>query len=140
MEDPSINLVYYAEYFGYKGPCELPPFDRRKILLENMILSCAMFKKEDWKSVGGYDIKMIKGYEDWEFWINLVLNINNFKVFKLDYVGFYYRRKEISRDVNISNDIKAAKKLVRYIERKHFKHYLSVFHIKFINKIKKLVK
>jgi hypothetical protein len=105
-----------------------------------MILSCALYKKEDWMSVGGYDIKMKEGYEDWEFWINLVLNIKNFKVVKLEYVGFYYRRKEISRDVNITRDIKAAKKLVRYIERKHFKHYLSVFPIKIMNRIKRLIK
>lgn len=142
LENPNINLVYCnAEYFGItEGPCELPPFDRKKILLGNMILSCALYKKEDWKSVGGYDIKMKEGYEDWEFWINLVLNIKDFKVVKLDYVGFYYRRKEISRDVNVSNNIKVAKKLVRYIERKHFKHYLSVFPIKIINKIKRLIK
>ncbi|OJV36708.1 MAG: hypothetical protein BGO33_04235 [Bacteroidia bacterium 43-41] len=131
-----VNLVYCnAKYFGIKeGLCVLPPYDKKKILLGNMILNCALYKKEDWMAVDGYDIKMKNGYEDWEFWISLVLHNKNFKVIKLDYVGFYYRRNEISRDVNVSNNIKIAKKLVRYIERKHFKYYYVIILKKIIKK------
>ncbi|MPM46910.1 hypothetical protein SDC9_93617 [bioreactor metagenome] len=137
LDNPNVDLVYCnAEYFGIcEGPCILPPFDREKILLGNMILNCALYKKESWKEVGGYDIKMKDGYEDWEFWISLVLNKQNFNVVKLDYVGFYYRRKEVSRDVYVSNNIKIAKKLVRYIERKHFKYFYVIILKKITRRI-----
>lgn len=140
-EDKETDLVYCnAEYFGIEqGPCDLPPFDRKNILLSNMILSCALFKKDAWKSVGGYDIKMKSGYEDWEFWINLIYSKKDFKVIKLDYIGFYYRRKEFSRDVNVALNIRMAKKLVRYIERKHLKHYLPVLPLKLRNRILRLI-
>jgi len=136
-ENIDVDLVYCnAKYFGIEeGLCVLPPYDRKKILEGNMILSCAFFRKEDWAAVGGYDIKMKEGYEDWEFWISIILNKKNFNVIKIDYIGFYYRRKEISRDVNVSNNIKIAKRLVRYIEKKHFRHYYALVLKKIIKRI-----
>jgi hypothetical protein len=34
--------------------------------------NCSMFRKEDWKLVGGYDESMRSGWEDWEFYIRLM--------------------------------------------------------------------
>lgn len=58
----------------------------------NMIFCLVFFKKVDWEKVGGYDINMKYGWEDWEFWI--VLLKNGGKVKKLSYVGFYYCIKD----------------------------------------------
>lgn len=38
-------------------------------LKNNQINCCSLFKKEIWKNIGGYDEKMVDGYEDWDFWL-----------------------------------------------------------------------
>jgi glycosyltransferase involved in cell wall biosynthesis len=71
---PNIDVVHgYAEYFGEKdGLWKIDDFDLQKMLIHNYIDACAIFKKEIWKKVGGYDENMpYQGHEDWEFWIAL---------------------------------------------------------------------
>jgi len=71
---PEISVVYgYAEYFGErKGLWKIDDFDIQKMLVHNYIDACAVYKKELWEKVGGYDEKMpYQGHEDWEFWIAL---------------------------------------------------------------------
>ncbi len=69
-----------------------------------MIFCSAIFRKEDWASVGGYDVNMIYGLEDWEFWISLLKDKG--KVIKLDYFGFYYRIKSDSRNKSLNAERK----------------------------------
>jgi hypothetical protein len=44
------------------------------------------------------------GFEDWDFWIELLKNSSK-KVIRMNYLGFYYRRKDVSRDVNINKNL-----------------------------------
>ena len=69
-----IDVIHgYAEYFGEKeGLWKVDDFDLQKILMYNYIDACAIFKKELWEKVGGYDENMpYQGNEDWDFWISL---------------------------------------------------------------------
>ncbi len=45
-------------------------------LFTNQIPYCALFRKEVFTKFGGYDEKMLKGFEDWDF--NIRLGANNF--------------------------------------------------------------
>jgi GT2 family glycosyltransferase len=36
---------------------------------QNFIDACAMFRREVWEQVGGYD-EGLRGFEDWEFWLH----------------------------------------------------------------------
>ena len=88
-----------------------------------MIFCSALFKKEDWKLVGGYDANMIYGLEDWEFWISILKNGGNVKC--LDIVGFYYRVKENSMSTLIS--VEQRDFTQRYVAQKHFNFYKEIF-------------
>lgn len=95
--DFTLKLVYCkAEYFGDQtGSWYLPSFSIQNLARFNMIFSSALFRKKEWELVGGYDINMIYGIEDWEFWISILKGGG--EVCCLDIVGFYYRKKQVSR-------------------------------------------
>ncbi|MCK0109025.1 glycosyltransferase family 2 protein [Flavobacteriaceae bacterium S0825] len=126
-EDSTLKLVYCnAEKFGDEsGLWNLPPFSLYNLSQNNLIFPCAMYKKKDWEIIGGYDVNMIYGWEDWEFWISLLKNGGGVK--KLDLVGFYYRIKAVSMLKNI--DEEKGIFLLNYLSVKHadffVKHYGS---------------
>ena len=112
-----LKLVYCkAEKFGDEnGIWILPEFSPLKLASDNVIFCSAIFKKPDWNKIGGYDEKMIRGLEDWEFWIALLKSGG--EVFRLDEVGFYYRIKKSSRQSDLNKMNKSD--LLEYISIKH---------------------
>jgi glycosyltransferase involved in cell wall biosynthesis len=127
--DISLKVVYCkAEKFGNEvGLWNLPPYSIKALALDNMIFCTAMYRKEDWKRIGGYDPGMISGLEDWEFWIGLLKNGE--KIYKLDIIGFYYRVKNNSRQTDLNRNNKSS--LFEYISVKHADFYvkqLGSFH------------
>lgn len=119
----NTDIVYcQAEYFGSKvGKMILDDFNQEDILLENQIFCTSFFQKKSWVTVGGYDENMLSGYEDWEFWIHIFSLQSELNVSKLDYVGFYYRIKEQSR--NTEAMFKNDENIRKYIFTKHFDTY-----------------
>jgi glycosyltransferase involved in cell wall biosynthesis len=117
LEDISLSIVYCkAEKFGNEhGLWELKPFSMKALAVENMIFCSAMFKKSDWVRVGGYDVNMLYGFEDWEFWIAILKNGGNVK--RIDFIGFFYRIKENSMIQVLGKEKK--KKLHEYLSVKH---------------------
>lgn len=122
-EDSKLKVVYCnAEKFGaVQGPWKLQEFSIKKMAYINMIFCSAFFKKADWEKVGGYNINMKYGWEDWEFWIALLKNGG--KVKKLSYVGFYYRIKD--KSMLQSMDESQKKKLCNYMSVKHAEFYVK---------------
>lgn len=121
------GIIYAkAEFFGsVNSDWNLPDFELSKIYLNNYIYCSAFFKKSDWNLIGGFDQNLRQGREDWEFWINL-LSTTKKNVKRINYVGFYYRRKEESMDtvINSNSDIMFNAEL--YIYNKHailYKNY-----------------
>ena len=100
-------------------------FEGANILIENSIFCSAFFQKKLWEKVGGYDENMINGYEDWEFWIRLYSTFDNLIVTRLDYFGFSYRLKEVSRNTLAMKD--HDKKIKEYILQKHNSLYYKCF-------------
>ena len=91
-ENKCIGIVGgLTEFFGEKsGLFDLPKFDKRRFMLSNCLVCSHMFRKEDWKRVGGYNSNMNLGLEDWDFWLSL-LEINR-DVYQFDEVFFRYRK------------------------------------------------
>jgi glycosyltransferase involved in cell wall biosynthesis len=121
-----VKVVYcHAEKFGEKtGPWNLKPFSRSALALDNMIFISAMFRKEDWQAIGGFDPRFTKGWEDWEFWINLLKSGG--KVIKLPEIGFYYRIRGVSRRKSTKSVDK--QNTIEILNTKHqdfFKQYLG---------------
>lgn len=116
------TIIYCeAEFFGNKtGKWELPDFNYRELATNNIIFCSAFFKKNDWSNNNGYDVKMLHGLEDWEFWISLLKEGK--KVYKINSTCFFYRIKHESMITNLHNDKK--RKMLYYLETKH----LDFFH------------
>lgn len=123
--DENLKLVYAKAYkFGIKNEeWILNPFSLKELSLGNMIYCSALFKKQDWLRVNGYDVNMKYGYEDWEFWIAILKNGGTVK--KLDKICFYYRIKEESmlKSISASQD----KALYDYVCTKHIDLYIKIF-------------
>lgn len=123
-ENPTI-IYCEAEYFGEKnGENILDDYSLEKILLQNLIFCTAFYKKSDWLKVGGYDLNMIYGLEDWEFWIS-ILTRENKKVIKIPYLGFFYRIKLDSRSVSLKGN--KIKMMIDYINKKHIDLYFEIY-------------
>ncbi|MFA9189973.1 glycosyltransferase family 2 protein [Flavobacterium sp. FZUC8N2.13] len=89
--NPEIGVVHgHAEYFGEQtGIWKVDDYQLEKILVHNYIDACAIYKKELWKKVGGYDQNMPhQGHEDWDFWI--ALGIHGVKFYHLKKITFKY--------------------------------------------------
>ena len=126
-----LKVVYsLAEKFGEEsGLWKLPDFNLLNLSRKNMIFCSAIFKRSDWDLVGGYDINMIYGWEDWEFWIALLKNGG--EVYKIESVQFYYRIKKDSMLTGMN--FEKSKKMTEYISVKHadffVKQYGSFHHL-----------
>lgn len=134
-KNPSLKVVYCkAEKFGDEtGEWKLPSFSIYDLYHFNMIFCSALFKKKDWEFVGGYDVNMIYGLEDWEFWIAILKNEGGVKC--LNEVGFYYRIRKNSMARIINN------KQRDYTERYVFKKHAEFFKLNyaFLNADKKMM-
>lgn len=97
-----VGIVYCEAYlFGaLNGPWEIPEFSLIHQLLDNVIFSAALFRREDWEKVGGYDEKMYSGWEDWDYWLRLLKM--GVQVVRLPEPLFYYRIRQNSRDRSLS--------------------------------------
>lgn len=114
---PDTKVVYcQAEKFGRKsGKWNLKSFSHAALATENMIFVSALFRKSDWEAVGGFDVEMDKGWEDWEFWISMLKDGG--QAVQLPLTGFYYRIHSTSRRKSFQNEDK--KQAINYLNKKH---------------------
>ena len=121
--ETNTKLVYCkAEKFGeVNGIWHLPDFSLSLLARRNMIFCSAIYRKQDWVSVNGYDENMIYGWEDWEFWVAILKDGGN--VFCLDEIGFYYRTSKKSMVNQMSDDHK--KNSQSYMCEKHPQFFIQ---------------
>ena len=140
QKDAELKVVYCkAEKFGNEvGEWKLPYYSRRNLAVDNMIFCSAVFKREDWELVGGYDVNMIYGLEDWEFWIAILKNGGTVKC--LVEVNFYYRIKTTSMIEQLN--LEKRKTLFEYMSIKHADFFVPQFgsfmYLNDINRIQTL--
>ncbi len=137
-KDSSIGVVHGdAEYFGEKtGLWKIDEFDFTKMLVNNYIDACAIYKKNLWSKVGGYDEKMpYQGHEDWDFWI--ALGKLQTKFHHLEQISFQYYISKDSMIHSFSAEMVIANQ--DYIVKKHSLLYHEIFS-KNYNKLKEVQK
>lgn len=100
-KDPTIKLIYSDTIlFGDKNQEIInAPFVFEKMITENQIFNSAIFRRTDFLAVGGYNLNMFDGIEDWDFYLSLIQPTD--KVVKLNAFHYYYRIKEVSRSMRI---------------------------------------
>ncbi len=104
-------------------------------LINNVAMGSSIFCRSGWVEVGGYDLSMQKGYEDWEFYIRLIENGGIVKV--IPEVLFNYRNKPASRNKKANLE---KYDLLEYIYLKHshlYKEHFSHFIKEWLASVKK---
>lgn len=96
--------------------------DIKNFMYGNCALGTSMFKKEDWKSVNGYDEIMRSGFEDWDFFIRLLKSGGT--AFVIQKPLYTYRKREVSTTARAN---KVRYDLLNYIYVKHKDLYVSDF-------------
>ena len=92
-------------------------------LFDNNSVSFALIRKSSWEIVGGYDEKMINGFEDWEFWI--AMTKTGLEVYTIPEFLFHYRQKEISMSKDSKMNFRESN--LNYIYKKHSDLYGNHF-------------
>ncbi len=86
--------------FGNKnGELILPKPIKRNMVIDNCLVSAALFKKSDFFESGGYSSEYDTALEDYDLWLNLVFNHNK-KIYRVPEILFYYRIKEKTESRN----------------------------------------
>lgn len=122
--DPSVMIVYcdYNLFGTETGIRKAGAFNLQRLMIDNFIDNCSMFKRELFETIGGYDpFPTIVGVEDWELWMRAA-----FFGYKFHYIEkplFDYRvatNSQIKRLV--ANKIKGNTN-ADYFLKKHNKFY-----------------
>lgn len=81
-------------YFGREvHEFELSEPTKYNMMHQNCLVNAALFRKSDFNLVGGYDTEFDIALEDYDFWLNMVLNHKK-KIYRVPEVLFYYRLKD----------------------------------------------
>ena len=108
-----LNLV------GEKSGILQKNYNKFEQLFTNQLPYCMLVPKSLWKSVGGYDETMRKGFEDWEFNIKLGLNGADAKVIEEPLFNYYVS----GQGMLVSISRKAHAELWRAIQQRHADAY-----------------
>ena len=124
--DVNIGVVHGdAEYFGEKtGIWKIGEYDFDKILINNYIDACAMYRRELWTQVGGYDVNMpFQGHEDWELWLAFgTLNVRFYHLGKTTFKYFVFSNSMIR---SFTDDMLQSNQ--DYIAKKYSKQYYTSY-------------
>lgn len=105
----------------------------KSFLCSNNALGSAIFKKVDWEISGGYDQSMRDGFEDWEFYIRLLLSEGFAHILQ---EPLYNYRKRNNTTTQRANAVKY--KLLFFLYHKHnelYKQYLDDYVSFLLSKI-----
>lgn len=92
-ENENAGIVYcQAEFFdGENFKWDLPEYELSRMMIDNLIFCSAFFRKDDWKTVGGYKSSMKYGWEDYEFWLSII-ELGR-EVYRIPEHLFFYRKR-----------------------------------------------
>lgn len=122
-EKPNIGIVYCkGMFFGKRNTTwDLPPYNLLSMLTGNIIFLSALFRKSDWKKVGGFCTEFKIGLEDYDFWLS-ILELGR-EVYQIPKRLFYYRKKSTSRSLQFDSNIDSVKAAYRLLYVRHSKLY-----------------
>ncbi len=97
---PEVAIVYTdLQRFGAADELiRTADFDPEVIPFANQLNYCALYRREVWEAVQGYNPNMARGYEDWDFWVGAVER--GYRAMRIPEPLFRYRIRDGSRDVS----------------------------------------
>ena len=95
-QNSHISIVYTDQQnFGVNNNrINAGNYDFKKLLDDNRLIYCSLYRKDIWIKVNGYNPSMKRGYEDWEFWI--ATGEKGFYGIRIPEPLFFYRVRESS--------------------------------------------
>jgi len=126
QNNPEIRISYSKAKYFEKTNKEwvLQPFKTHDFLIENCIPITALFYKEDFDNIGGFDTNL-NYYEDWDFWIFLIEK--GAKVHKINEFLFFYRIRKTGNSLtntSLDNHSKLSDNFFK-IYQKHYDFYVQ---------------
>lgn len=118
-----VGVVYCeADLFGEKsGKWDLPAYSFEKMLLDNIVFVTALFYKEDWEKLGGFNTNMTAGMEDYDFWLG-ILGLDK-EIYQIPEILFHYRIKTVSRTTSFQSDYVQMQEIYRQMYDNHKEFY-----------------
>lgn len=122
-----IGVVYCeADLFGEKsGKWDLPSYSFDTMLLDNIVFVTALFYKEDWQKLGGFNTNMTAGMEDYDFWLG-ILALGK-QIYQIPEILFHYRIKPVSRTTGFQSDYIQIQNIYRQMYDNH-KEFYEKYH------------
>ncbi|MCL9809091.1 glycosyltransferase family 2 protein [Flavobacterium luminosum] len=99
-ENKHLGIVSCFSNFFYQNTSnvvfQLKPIGStwEDLLFVNQLIATSLFKRECWEKVGGYDERMKKGFEDWDFWLSVTKKGYHYEI--VHEFLFFYRKAKIS--------------------------------------------
>ena len=135
-KDEAVDAVYgKGVFFGeLEGEIILKPFDYETLMLENVFYNSVIFRRSRFENIGGYNINMKNGWEDWELMISLLDEQS--RVVKLPDLCYYYRILSGSRERSITDKQKESLFLQIYENHKetYDRHFPNPMRFAFFNR------
>ena len=121
--DEKIGVVYCeADLFGEKsGKWDLPKYSFNTMLLDNIVFVTALFYREDWEKLGGFNTNMAAGMEDYDFWLG-ILGLGR-EIYQIPEILFHYRIKPVSRTTGFQSDYIQVQNVYRQMYDNHKEFY-----------------
>jgi glycosyltransferase involved in cell wall biosynthesis len=96
--EPALGIVYtwIGLVGGHHGVWRTGGFTVRELLARCTVHVCALYRREVWQAVGGYDPRFVHTGEDWDFW--LAAASRGWTARCVPEVLAYYRRSRNSRE------------------------------------------
>lgn len=122
---PETKLVYTkATMFGqYNQSWELQEYSHNDLLWQNMVNYCAMYRRTDFDLTPGYNTNMVKGLEDWDFWLTFLKPED--MVHRIDEVLFHWRTQPVSRTTDAEENEHALMRQIYLNHQELYEPYLQ---------------
>ncbi len=123
-QHPEVKVVCTnTRLFGARNTnYDLPEYDYRRMICRNVLVCTALFRRRDFDKTEGYNSHMVKGLEDWDFWLSFLHEEDI--VYRIDEYLFFYRMKYMSRN---RNSYKSYSKIREQIWENHKDIYANYF-------------
>ncbi len=117
-ERSDVGVVYAWIGFvgGHRGIWRTGRFSMPEILSYCPLHVTALYRREVWQDVGGYDPRFVESCEDWDFWVGAVAR--GWQGHRIEKVLSYYRRTPVSRAIG-ATDRAVSARLMRTLVTKH---------------------
>lgn len=121
-EDETLGVVSCrAGRFGaVNSQWEFPPFSPAQMAVGNCVHATSFYRRSDWEAIGGYREGLRGGYEDYDFWIRMIMLGRGFEQLPEE---LFFRRvghPSLTSDYNRERGLKSDLLAIVYSENEAF--------------------